>query len=186
MTSTITALHDLIARILATRATDHGMRSAVESGISPYTETRAYPWVLPYVDSPLNQQAFLRSAAIAARHVKVTHRPGRQVGSSLRSLTTAITGSPIIDPEKPDGIALRLTSLLLLDVDQAADMLDQIISQAAKHDVAFDFQAIGTTLLFWGNGIDDRSTEHRSKLLANYYYSPRDQPNSDALAAEAA
>ena len=37
----------LIERVLATRGIDRGMRSAIETGISPYTESRAYPYVLP-------------------------------------------------------------------------------------------------------------------------------------------
>ena len=170
--STSTPLHALIERVLATRATDRGMRSAVEAGISPYTESRAYPFVLPYVDSITNQQAFLRAAAITARHTGVTHRTGCSIGRSLRNLSTAISGTTTIDPAKPDGIAKRLMALIALDIDEAADQLSQLISQAAKHKVEFDFRAIGTTLLFWGDGIDDRSVEQRNKLLAEYYYSP--------------
>lgn len=167
-------LHTMIERILATRATDRGMRSAVEAGISPHTETRAYPFVLPYVDSPLNQNVFLRAAAITARNAGVPHHAGHSVGRSLRNLSTAITGTTTIDPAKPDGIAKRLTTLLSVDVDEAADLLNQLISQAPKHQVGFDFRAIGTTLLFWGDGIDDHSIATRNKVLAEYYYTPRE------------
>lgn len=48
--------HALIERILATRDIDRGMRAAIETGIFPYTESRAYPWVLPYVDSAVNRR----------------------------------------------------------------------------------------------------------------------------------
>jgi CRISPR type I-E-associated protein CasB/Cse2 len=149
------------------------MRAAVESGISPYTEARAYPWVLPYVDSAVNQHAFLRAAAITARHTGVTNRSGYSIGRSLRALSASIAGTPMIDPAKPDGIAKRLMALITLDVDAAADQLDQMIGQAAKHKVEFDFRAIGTALLCWGDGIDERSVEVRNALLAEYYYMPR-------------
>lgn len=63
-------------------------------------------------------------------------------------------------------------ALFALDVDEAADQLSQLISQAAKHKVEFDFRAIGIGLLFWGDRINDRSVEQRNKILAEYYYSP--------------
>lgn len=121
----------------------------------------------------MNRRPFLEAAAIAARHTAIPHRAGCSIGRSLRMLSTAISGTTTIDPVRPDGIARRLTTLISLDVDEAADMLSQLIGQAKNRNVGFDFRAIGTALLLWGDGIDDRSVKNRNNLLADYYYTPR-------------
>jgi len=161
----------LVETILAARSTNGQMRSSVEAAIHPGTEHRAYPWVLPHVDSPINQTAFLRTAAITARHTRTPHRAGLRLGRSLRNLSTAISGTAEIDPGRPDGVAVRLTTLISLDVDEAAEMIDQLVGRARKHRVEFNYKDIGSTLLFWGDGIEDRSVEHRQNLLADYFYS---------------
>lgn len=85
-------------------------------------------------------------------------------------LRTAISSITTIDPARPDGIARRLATLISLDVDEAADILSQLIGQAENRNVRFDFRAIGTALLIWGDGIDDWSVDNRNKLHADYFY----------------
>lgn len=151
-------------------------RSAIRAGHSKHTEFRAYPHVLPYLDldaSPQQRTALLRCAALMAEFVdlgklttsKSTDRPYR-VGRWAAWLK-----DNDISESNAGNIAARLEYLHTQDLEEAVITIRRILQFADSKGFygKLDFFDLMQTFWFWGSGYSEPSTEHRLKVLRDFY-----------------
>lgn len=172
----------------AKAAPNRGMLARLRHGLTVESETRAYGDVLPYVDRKSEQDAALRTAAIAASHPTLqqstkTEEDGavvtkhKALGTSCREISVQLAlknGAPIdvaymVDPDRPDPIAQRLMQLPGEDLDGAALAINRILTLGDSLAVTVDYFDIARLLARWGKGVTEGSLAIRRSPLRDYY-----------------
>lgn len=166
----------LVAQVIAHRNDRQYRRrlSALKKGLNPFTEAEAFPFVLPYADG-VNATALVRAVGLLATHKEISQLPeGKRtkLGASLREASQHLTGSTVLDPEKPDNIARRLRFITNLDLEQTVLALNSVLSYVTKANIPLDWFDLTRTLLHWGNGISSGSRHVRESLVVDYYSPP--------------
>lgn len=168
------------------RASWRRQRSALRKGVSPQSETYAYPYVLPYI--PRIRSTDQRSIALqlAALFAEFDHIPifdenssaekgRRDFGTWCNRVSEALAlenGRQFeLDPAAPDIVANRLAYLSTLEPDQAIATVRRIMAIASKLSTppAIDYWDLFSTFMHWGKGFSDASLHVRNRPLASYY-----------------
>ncbi|WP_124039771.1 type I-E CRISPR-associated protein Cse2/CasB [Neoactinobaculum massilliense] len=171
----------LLATILAQRNEPEFRRerAALRKGITPATETWAYPYVLPVLSlgaSAATRTALLRSLAMAAEYLSVPQRPndGRRASVGIWACRVELersgkTGFDLL--QDPGLIGTRLATIHTLTVEEAAATLRRIFDLAVQlgEPPAVDYFDLTRTLLQWGNGTSAASREVRTRILRDFY-----------------
>ncbi len=161
------SLERLIGEVLARRENDARFRANVSRGLSPQTETYAYPWVLPSVPESKNKTVFLRAAGLVASYPQIANGE-KSLGKSLQELTFRRTGEyPKAD--KPDIVATRLALLQEQDLEGAVDLLRRFFDLNKEAQIPMNYFAIARMLAHWGNGQSPESQSVRERPLGDYY-----------------
>lgn len=156
------------------------VRSAIRAGNSQYTEFRAYPHVLPYLDPHTSRQqktAVLRCAALMAEFVELGQPPtstSKDRTYSMGQWAAYLTESDTSE-STASNIAARLEYLHTQDLEEAIMTIRRILQFADSKGFhgKLNFFDLMRTFWFWGAGYGETSTEHRLKILRDFYgYQP--------------
>ncbi len=174
----------LVARILAggNEKSFRATRSAIRAGLSQYTEFRAYPYVLPYLDpktSSAQRTAALRCAALMAEFTELGQPLTSKSGYSLGRWAAQLTEAPGVSDSNKDNIAARLEYLHTQDLEEAITTIRRILQFADSKGFygKLNFYDLMQTFWRWGNGYSEESTNRRIKVLRDFYgYQPTPNP----------
>lgn len=173
----------LISLILASRENSNSssqnrkLIAAIRKGISPYTESYAFPYVLPYCDDAVRDQtAVLRAAALTAMFPEIPQtnkenplRVGQSFALASRKLSELGGDYSANDPAKPDAIASRLRVIQFLDIEQAVLVIRGLLSLCKKTEIPLNYYALARILVHWGNGVTPQSKKVRQAMVRDYY-----------------
>lgn len=161
-------------------------RAAIRQGFTPFTQVRAFPYVLPSLPENAHstqRDALLRTAALAAEYERIPHSSrGKRLDSLGRwAFRVAASAdkygrSQSIDPINPGMIAARLAYLHTQDMEEAARSIKRIFEFASTIPnpvPAVDYFDICRTLMYWGNGVSPKSQRIRMRILEDFYSAPR-------------
>lgn len=168
----------LIATLLAKRDNPQhaGYRNAVRAAISPASEHFAYAYTERYLPNWMDADAKTgarRAAAICASAGATQYDAKyRGLGHSLRDLTKSATGSYPGDSNASHAIVAQISSLPMLDVENAATVIGLLVKRCAGAGITVNHYSLMRTLSTWGDGITDQSLATRSKLIADFYDAP--------------
>lgn len=172
----------LVYRILdnGNKKSFRSIKSAIRAGHSQYTEFRAYPHVLPYLDpqtAPQQKTAVLRCAALMAEFVELGQpmtSTSKERIYSLGQWAARLTETDI-SKSTASNIAARLEYLHTQDLEEAIMTIRRILQIADSKGFhgKLNFFDLMRTFWFWGAGYSETSTEHRLKVLRDFYgYQP--------------
>lgn len=150
-------------RLLAVRGTDKALTADVSRAITPETERYAYAYTVP-VTRELHRLEMVTGATRALGMVAKYRRSP----SSKLALGACFAKIPGVT----EGIAERLSLLVDLEVEQAAQIIEGLVSRADDARVGINFYSLVETLAFWDTGDPDRDLAHRSRLLYDFYTRP--------------
>ena len=179
-------------------------RAALRRGSSPHTESYAYPYVLPYIggiSSPTRKSVAIQLAALLAEFDKIPifekgqdpekKTEWRDFGTWCNLVSRALAaehGSSFeLDPDNPDIIAQRLSSLATLDTFNAIATVRRIMAIACRlpNPPALDYWDLFYTFFHWGKGFTTASLNVRRRPLMSYYSAaPAVSPDRDVTATE--
>ena len=143
-------------RLLAVRATDTSLASDVARGITETTERYAYAHTVPATAGLHRRSAIIgatRALAMVAKYKRTPQSAGT-LGESFSRI-----------PSRSEGVGERLALVVDLDVEQAAQILEGLVSRAPS----VNFYALVELLTFWDTGDIDRDIKHRSRLVYDFY-----------------
>ncbi|MDK7198403.1 type I-E CRISPR-associated protein Cse2/CasB [Actinotignum sanguinis] len=169
--------------------------AVIRQGATPFTQVRAYPYVLPAVPEdarPEQRNALLRVAALAAEYDRVPHsHEGKRRNSLGRWAYRVATAegkngrSQSVAPDKPGMIAARLAYLHTQDMEEAARSIRRIFEVASTIPgpvPPVNYFDIADTLMRWGNGLSPQSQHIRMRVIEEFYSAPQlavsDQPET--------
>ena len=170
-------------------------RAAIRQGATPFTQVRAYPYVLPAVPEdarPEQRNALLRVAALAAEYDRVPHsHEGKRRNSLGRWAYRVATAenkngrAQSVSPDNPGMIAARLAYLHTQDMEEAARSIKRIFDVASTIPglvPPVNYFDIADTLMRWGNGLSPQSQHIRMRVIEEFYSAPQlavsDQPET--------
>ena len=158
-------LKTFTGRLLAVRGTDKAksLTSDVSRAITPETERYAYAYTVPATQE-LRRPA-MATGATRALGMIAKYRHSLNSSEALGACFARIPGVA-------DGIAERLSLLVDLDVEQASQIIEGLVSRADDARIGINFYALVETLAFWDTGDPDRDLAHRSRLLYDFYTRP--------------
>jgi hypothetical protein len=150
-------------RLLAVRESDKALTSDVARAITPETERYAYAYTVP-----ATTELHRREMAIGATRALGMVAKYRRSPNSTSTLGACFARIPGVS----EGIAERLALLVDLEVEQAAQVIEGLVSRADDARVGINFYSLVETLAFWDTGDPDRDLAHRSRLLYDFHTRP--------------
>lgn len=151
------------ARLLARRGTDKALTADVARAITPETERYAYAYTVPATRELFRPE--MVTGATRALGMVARYRNSPVSKHSLGSCFARIPGVA-------EGVAERLSLLVDLDVEQAAQVLEGLVSRADDAQIGINFYSLVEILAYWDTGDPDRDVTHRSRLLYDFYARP--------------
>jgi hypothetical protein len=154
-------------RLLAIRNSNASMTSDVARGISEITERYAYAYTVP-ATAGLHYPAMITGATRALGMVakyKRTPNSSLTLGRNFASI-----------PGTTDGVGERLALVVDLDIEQAAQVIEGLVSRAN----AVNFYELVELLTFWDTGDLERDMKTRSRLVYDFYSAPPTQRRKQA------
>ncbi len=152
-------LSTFIGRLLAVRNTNKALSSDVAKGIVAETERYAFAYSVPATQGLKRAEAIVGATRALAMVAKYRRAPNgsRRLGQSF----AGISGH--------DGVGQRLSLLVDLDVEQAAQVLDGLVGRVDDVGAAINFYALVELLTFWDTGDIERDSRHRAQLSYDFY-----------------
>ena len=160
--------------------------AAIRQGATPFTQMRAYPYVLPAVPDdarPEQRNALLRVAALAAEYDRVPHSSEKKRRNSLGRWAYRVATAEnkngraqSVSPDNPGMIAARLAYLHTQDMEEAARAIRRIFEVASTIPgpvPPVDYFDIADTLMRWGNGVSPESQYVRMRIIEEFYSAPQ-------------
>ncbi|MFE1523174.1 type I-E CRISPR-associated protein Cse2/CasB [Schaalia turicensis] len=161
--------------------------AAIRQGATPFTQMRAYPYVLPAAPEnarPEQRNALLRVAALAAEYGnRVSHSPGDKRSNSLGRWAYRVAiaegkngRAQSVSPDNPGMIAARLAYLHTQDMEEAARSIKRIFEVASTIPgpvPPVNYFDIADTLMRWGNGVSPESQYVRMRVIEEFYSAPQ-------------
>lgn len=161
----------IVGQVVARRGepTYAAERNALRRGVRSPGQGSALPIVVPFSQG-VNLDALVRSVALIAEHTGAPHVPGQTFGRAMSVLTRKRTGGwPTTSIAGRDGIARRVSTLFSLDLETAVKEINALLGFAASEGIGVDYYSLTSTLLGWGEGIDDESERTRRSIIVDYY-----------------
>ncbi|MDY5137699.1 type I-E CRISPR-associated protein Cse2/CasB [Actinotignum timonense] len=174
--------------------------AVIRQGATPFTQVRAYPYVLPAAPEnarPEQRNALLRVAALAAEYDRVPHSSeGKRRNSLGRWAYRVATAegkngrAQSVSPDNPGMIAARLAYLHTQDMEEAARSIKRIFEVASTIPgpvPPVNYFDIADTLMRWGNGVSPESQYVRMRVIEEFYSAPQPKvpDQSESVSAEA-
>jgi len=156
-------LATFLGRLLAVRETNKALTADVSRAITPETERYAYAHTVP-ATRELRRREMVTGATRALGMVAKYRRSP----TSTRPLGACFAKIPGV----AEGVAERLSLLVDLEVEQAAQVIEGLVSRADDARVEMNSRALVETLAFWDTGDPDRDLAHRSRILYDFYTLP--------------
>ncbi|MBK5237787.1 MAG: type I-E CRISPR-associated protein Cse2/CasB [Actinomycetales bacterium] len=156
-------LASFTGRLLAVRGIDKSLTADVSRAITAETERYAFAYTVPATQG-LHRAATIAGATRALGMV-AKYRRSPNSKDSLGSNFSRIPGAK-------EGLAERLSLVVDLDVEQAAQVLEGLVSRANDARIPINFFELVNVLTFWDTGDPDRDLAHRSRLLFDFYTRP--------------
>jgi CRISPR type I-E-associated protein CasB/Cse2 len=153
-------LNSFTGRLLAVRGTDKGLTADVARAIAPETERYAYAYTVPATQEL--HRVEMRTGAMRALGMVAKYRRSPTTKNTLGACFSRIPGTT-------EGLAARLSLLVDLDVEQAAQVIEGLVSRADDAHIPINSYALVEALTFWDTGDPDRDLAHRSRLLYDFY-----------------
>jgi hypothetical protein len=156
-------LASFTGQLLAVRGKNKSLTADVSRAITAETERYAYAYTVPataglYLPTTI-------TGATRALGMVATYRRSPDSKTPLGSNFARIPGAK-------DGLAERLSLVVDLDVEQAAQVLAGLLSRANDARIPINFFELVNFLTFWDTGDPDRDLAHRSRLLFDFYARP--------------
>lgn len=158
-----TELQAFTGRLLALRNSQPSLTADVARGISVVTERYAFPYTVPAtadLHRPEMVTGATRALAMIAKYKRTPNSPlplGRNF-ASIKGVT----------PGPTDGVSERLSLVVDLDIEQAAQVIEGLVGRADT----VNFYALVELLTFWDTGDLERDLKTRSRLIYDFYSRP--------------
>jgi hypothetical protein len=156
-------LQAFTGRLLALRNTNTSLTSDVARGISDITERYSYAYTVP-ATTGLHRPEMITGATRALGMIAKYKR----TPSSTLTLGRNFASIPGTTPGPHDSVSERLSLVVDLDVEQAAQVLEGLVDRAN----AINFYELVELLTFWDTGDFERDIKTRSQLLYDFYSRP--------------
>lgn len=148
-------IDELVSRVLAARGRDTKVTRELAKGLNRYTEQYAYPHVLPYTNSPREEDIFLRVAGLIASS-SIAQRDDVTFGEFVKKSEGDFENSLIL--------------LTKLSQEQAVVSINRLLIRCeGSKSGGFNWYGLARTLTYWGNGVSDNSLKVRQAILRDFY-----------------
>lgn len=139
-----------------------GWLAAVRTGLTAAAETPALAATAPFTHhlGDTAARGARAAAAIRAIHRSCAHTDRLSLGASLRLLDRQVGG---------DQVRQQVAALPVVDVNNAATILAQLVSRASAAGTPVNFHALADTLTYWGSGATRGSKATRSKVVFDFH-----------------
>lgn len=149
-----------------------GQLASIKKGLLVETEHLAYPYTQYWLSSgddsldSLAQRGARRAMAVAALCKAPNDSRKISIGQAIGRLNkTQLNGRGFA--ETP--IATMVNSFPVFDVDQLAVLVASMADRCADSGIAVPYYSLARTFIYWGNGISEKSTDHRNKIMYDFY-----------------
>ncbi|TFC98529.1 hypothetical protein E3T28_10850 [Cryobacterium sinapicolor] len=156
-------LNAFTGRLLAVRNSQTSLASDVSRGISEVTERYAFAYTVP-ATADLHRPEMITGATRALGMIAKYKR----TPNSTLPLGRNFASIPGVTPGPNDGVSERLSLVVDLDIEQAAQIIEGLVGRAT----AVNFYALVELLTFWDTGDLERDLKTRSRLIYDFYSRP--------------
>lgn len=150
------ALSSVISYALVADHQRHNLRR----GLSAHSEHYAYEQILPRLDPRWRS---LETVAVRLAAVIADSRIPQNGDLSLGAWLSKNGGGN-------GGVDIRLKQMLRQDAPEAVVNISRIL-KVVNSNQGFDWYGLGRTLIFWGDGLTERSLSTRQSILRDFYIS---------------